>query len=227
LPAEELKPEEEQTLPQYQQPQPPIKQQPQNTATFFAIAFLVLFAGFGGGFFGYRFLPDIIKNNSVNADTAPETQPTQTSVVSNETTAWPTYDNEKYKYSIQYPETWFSQGTSSQLSDSVDFTDQKPTTASTLQGSKVSILFQDAKGKTLVDWVKDNNTKANITATPSTIKIGTLDGLQQSVTSPKSIDTYFLINQKIMIVTFTAEESKFEKGKSIYQKILQTIKALS
>lgn len=164
-----------------------------------------------------------------NKDTLKDTASTDT-LKSNQT-IWPTYTNTKYFYSIKYPDTWYSQGTNNAQSASVQFLSEKPSTEGqgNLTGFKVEVVAQETGGKTLKEWIIASNTLGGVTADELTpIKIDTADGLQQTVSTPtKAINTYLLVGDKVIIISYYASQDQFLSGQTYYSQILSNFKLTS
>lgn len=240
---------DEQSQPNTQQNPPfkPIKIHDDNHAVGIAttIAIIVLSLGFGGGYFGYNLSSGFLKNQMVSADEetstptptmsiSPEASPSaspspSTSVSANPSDEWSIYKNTKYNFSVKYPDTWFGQGTNNEQSASVQLTSFKPsTTGSEIQnGYKVEVMFQDAKGKLLKDWIEANSAVTGSTSKLAELKIDGKDAYQQVIDSVgKSVNTYVFQADKIMVISYYAGATDFEKGKTIYQNIIESINLL-
>jgi len=223
----------------------PIKLHDDNHAVGIAttVALIVLSLGFGGGYFGYHLSGNFLKNQMVSADedtkivtpvptlsTSPSAEPSPSASVTTSATAdWSVYKNTKYNYSVKYPDTWYGQGTNNEQSVSVQLTSFKPsTTGSEIQkGYKIEVMFQDAKGKLLKDWIETNNALTGNTSKLTTLKIDGKDAYQQTIESVgKSINTYVFQADKIMVISYYAGETDFDAGKTIYQQIIESIKLL-
>jgi len=211
------------------------------TSAIFAV--LVLFVGFGGGFFGYKYVPSLIKKQAASADTITSTstdealdssldapitpEVTPTTSVDPATKDWTSYTNTKYKYSIKIPANWFSLSSNTNLSDIAEFDSVKPTTSSPA-GAKVEISFYNANSKLIKDWITENNKVLGYGEPKlTTTKIDGKDAYQQTVTTNgKTINTYVFQSDKIMAITYSAPVKDFDAGKTIYQNMLNSIKLL-
>ena len=201
--------------------------------TTVAIGFLLV--GFLGGFLGFRYVPKFknlisgtAETNSNSETAAQINNPASTNSQPGEVDSWPIYSNTKYLYSIKYPDTWYNQGANDPTSKTVLFSSYKPDEAgsSSLSGFKVEIVLQDSNGKTLKDWIDANNvTAGNSAQTPKKIQVGGQDAYQQPINGiNKNITTYISRTDKIMVVTYYGPENKFDEGKVLYDKMLDSIK---
>lgn len=213
-----------------------------------SLSVIVLVLGFGGGFLGYKYWPNLASSATVSADTetvattTPKTitkntlNPSPSPTISISSTSedplknWSNYTNKKYNYSLKYPDTWFSGDANNDQAGTIQLTSFKPTTGgSEIQsGYKVEIIFQNSNSKLLKDWIKDNNIVTG-SGTPelTTLKIDGKDAFQQTVDSNgKSINTYVFQADKVMTISYYAPEKDFEIGKKIYSDIVNSIKLL-
>lgn len=216
--------------------QPPVKQpKPHSSvALITTIAILFLGLGFGGGFFGYKYVPKFKNMLGATADTDKTTTETATKVANNnsaidtsiDTATWKTYTNTKYKYSINYPGNWLSDSLTDKEIKTIQFTSYKQDAGSTsADGYKVEITFQDSNGKTLKDWVDNNNTISKTTATPTKTTVGSKEAYQQELNEvSKSISTYILQNNLVMIISYYASDAKFSTGKPYYDQMIESLK---
>lgn len=213
-----------------------------------SLSIIVLVLGFGAGFFSYKFMPYFANKFKTSSDikipvspsnkiitspkisASPSTSPSiSISPISNDPLAnWSNYENKKFSYTVKFPDNWFSEGTNNNQSTAIQLTSFKPTTGgSEIQaGSKVEIIFQNANGKLLKDWIKDNNIVSGF-GTPelTPLKIDGKDAYQQTVsTNGKSTSTYVFQADKVMAINYYAPESNFVTGKTIYNQILNSIK---
>ncbi len=201
------------------------------------IAIVVLVGGLAAGFIGFRFL----EGQTASADTptqttskAPKTIDTVTTTGAaptegTATASWTSYENTKNKYTLKYPDNWYSQGADSPTSSSIQLTSFKPEASGSgeiSEGYKIEVVFQDTNGKTLTSWIEATN--AAMSAKVSETKKTTIDtqiATQQTLSAPvKSISTYVIHNDKVMMITYYAAQNDFEKGISIYEDILNSIK---
>jgi len=217
-------------------PMPPIKQTGTGKAvgiiTSVAIVFLIV--GFSGGFFGYKYVPKFKNLISSSADTSETDNSSQIgSPISNnaepgDVSAWPSYSNTQFKYSIKYPDTWYNQGANDPTSKTVLFSSFKPDESSStnISGYKVEIVFQDSNGKTLKDWIDANNVVTGASAqSPEKIEVSGQDAYQQQINGTnKNITTYISRTDKIMIITYYGPENTFATGKVLYDKMISSIK---
>lgn len=200
------------------------------------VMILVLALGFGAGFGSYK----LLQNQAASADRGTETKTTtpaktintETTVPTKTTTgptaSWSSYNNTKYLYSLQYPDTWFSQSTNTAESTTVQFTSFRPdqaTSGELTAGAKIEITFQDTNGKTLTDWIEANNASMNAkTESATTLTIGGQSATQQTIIIPiKSIATYLLQANKVMVISYYAAEKDFATNQSIYDNIIKSI----
>lgn len=212
--------------------QPPIKQpKPHSSvALITTIAILFLGLGFGSGFFGYKYVPKFQNMFGASADTDKATTPTtidSTTIDTNiDTATWKPYTNTKYKYSINYPGNWLSDSLTDKEIKTIQFTSYKQDTGSTsADGYKVEITFQDSNGKTLKDWVSANNTISGTSGAPSKTTVNSKEAYQQELNGvSKSISTYVLQNNLVMIISYYASDAKFSTGKPYYDQMIESIK---
>ena len=210
------------------------------------ISMIVLVLGLGSGFFGYKYYPDLLKNNAISADTISQDNPAQIaplieispsispsvsaspSASGDLTSNWTNYNNDKYKYIIKFPDTWFGQNTDNTQADTATFTSIKPSTTTTADGYKVEISFQNTNSKLLKDWIADDNTIGGYgTPNLTLLKIDGKDAYQQTITaSTKQINTYVFQANKVMIISYYAPTKTFDTGKVIYQNMINSIKLL-
>jgi len=183
------------------------------------VAILFLGVGFGGGFYGYKYIPKLKNMLSTSADTStPQASTTDTS------TSLKTYTNAKYTYSIQYPASW-SVSPDDPQAKTIQFTSYKPDTSGAGAGLKVEIVFQDSNGKTLKSWVEANNVTSGIVATPTAITVDGQQAYQQKVNSDtKNVSTYVMKNNRVMAISYYASNSEFATGETTYDQMLQSIK---
>ena len=213
-----------------------------------SLSVIVLVLGFGGGFLGYKYWPNLANKATVSADTetvtttAPKTiskntpNPSPSPTISINSTSedplknWSNYANKKFNYTLKYPDTWFSGDANNDQASTIQFTSFKPTTGgSEIQsGYKVEVTFQGSNNKLLKDWIKDNNIVAGYgTPEQTALKIDGKDAYQQTVDSNgKSINTYVFQADKVMVISYYAPEKDFEIGKKIYSDIINSIKLL-
>lgn len=89
----------------------------------------------------------------------------------------------------------------------------------------MEITFQDSNGKTLKDWVDNNNTISKTTATPTKTTVGSKEAYQQELNEvSKSISTYILQNNLVMIISYYASDAKFSTGKPYYDQMIESLK---
>lgn len=213
---------------------PPIKASSENRAVAITttVAIIVLLAGFGAGFGGYKLFQGQITSADTETTPAAATEPPKTintdTTQDKETANWSSYTNTKYKYALKYPDTWYGEGINSAESNTVQLTSFKPDTQTSgglTEGSKVEIVFQDTNGKILKDWLDANNASMNAqTAEPKSLTIDEKSALQQTISLPvKSIGTYLIQADKVMIISYYAAEKDFDQGKTIYEDIIESI----
>lgn len=213
-----------------------------------SLSIIVLVLGFGAGFLSYKFMPTFANKFKASADVkmpvspsskiitspklsvSPSVSPsTSVSPVSSDPLAnWSNYTNTKFLYTVKYPDSWFGEGTNNNQATAIQLTSFKPTVGgSEIQaGTKVEIVFQNANGKLLKDWIKDNNIVSGF-GTPelTPLKIDGKDAYQQTITSNgKSTSTYVFQADKVMTINYYAPESTFVSGKTIYTQIINSIK---
>lgn len=193
------------------------------------IAFIAL--GFAGGFFGFKYSPKIAGLFNATADTdtstsvSPDaTQPQSTSTTSGDISAWTVYSNSQYLFSIKFPDNWYSQGTSDLNAKTVSFTSYSPTQTAN-SGYKVEITSQSLNGQDLKTWINSNNTISGIKGDePSTLTIDSQEAYQQTLTGTvKTFNTYIKRNSDVVVISYTAPEAKFDEGKILYNKMVNSI----
>jgi len=184
------------------------------------VAILFLGLGFGGGFYGYKYIPQLRKLLSTSADTS-----SNSGTTAQTNSALKTYTNTKYNYSIEYPGDWNLTPANDTQAKTVQFTSYTPATTNSSTGKKVEVVFQDANGKTLKNWVAANNVTAGISATPTTITVDGQEALQEKTSgTSKSINTYILRDTQVMIISYSAPDSEFSAGEITYDQMVQSIK---
>lgn len=198
--------------------------------TFFALFFIGL--GFAGGYFGYKFIPSLGSRFKTSADTASTTltnsnsisQPKSTASTSSDVSLWPSYTNTTFSYTVKYPDTWYAKNVNDPSATEVTFSSENlssNTTPSTAYS--VDIVAQVNKSASLNDWITAYNATSNnkdVVLTP--IKIAGLAGFQQTNTD-KSISSFVLINNQVLIITYSSSSSTFTDGQKIYNEILASI----
>lgn len=191
------------------------------------VALIVVFAGFGGGFAAYHYLPGLTQKAATTADIT--TLPTDTSIqlpkinkaTPSDVSQWPIYTNTKYLYSVSYPDTWYSQNTNDPKTDAVRFSNYNPEEKDT--GSKIEIVLQNTNGQDLKTWVEANNITTNTnSAALSTVKVGTKEAYQQK--TGYQVKTYLLQASKVMTVTLTSTTTELTDSSALYQKVLDSLK---
>jgi hypothetical protein len=207
------------------------------------VSIFVLVIGLGGGFFSYKYWPNILSKSAVSADQLlpdkttskptntpveekTEITPTETDI---EKTVQSSYTNTKYKYSLKYEESLFSQNTGNTQADNIILSNQKIGTASTLtSGFKIEVSFQESNSKLLKDWIADDNIISNYGKPELTsLKIDGKDAYQQAIdVNGKSINTYVFQADKVMVISYFAAAKDFETNKKNYQDLIDSIKLL-
>lgn len=209
------------------------------------LSIIVLVLGFGGGYFSYKYWPNLTNRVSISADTNTPTTPPETLVTTSISPTiaptiivsptpedplknWSNYTNTKFAYSVKYPDTWFGDNINNDQAAAIQLTSFKPSsTGSEIQtGSKVEIVFQNSNSKLLKDWIKDNNIVSGF-GTPelTPLKIDGKDAYQQTVVSNgQSTSTYVFQSDKIMVITYYAPVNTFAAGKTVYTQIINSIK---
>jgi hypothetical protein len=212
------------------------------------VSIVVLILGFCGGYVGYKYWPNIVSkipkstekvvpvsskiittlSLSPSITQSPEVKTSVSPTPDDPLKNWSNYTNSKFSYSVKYPDNWFSEGTNNNQSAAIQLTSFKPTIGgSEIQaGSKVEIVFQNANGKLLKDWIKDNNIVSGF-GTPelTPLKIDGKDAYQQTVVSNgKSTSTYVFQADKVMAINYYAPENTFVAGKTVYNQIINSIK---
>lgn len=199
------------------------------TATILAILFIGL--GFVGGFLGFRYAPKLKSLVSTSADTNTPaidsgiTAPESTSATPGTIANWPIYNNTKYLYSVNYPDTWFNQNTNDPSAKSITLTSDNPSSKSS-SNLEVTVTAQPSNGSDLKAWIETNNTVTNEkTNALSKLTLNGQDAYQQENTGvAKKIDTYLKQGDFILVMTYTADDSSFENGKAIYTQIIESIR---
>lgn len=202
------------------------------------VAIIVLALGLAGGMGGYRYF----QGQTASADTASDTNTTPTSTKTIDSTTpttttttttdaiskWTSYANTLNKYSIKFPDTWYSTGTESPTATTIQMTSFKPdaSAGSITDGQKVEVVFQDTNGKTLSAWIEANNAAQGATPTKTAkTTVDTKEATQLTFATPiKNISTYLIHNDKVMMITYYAADKDFDKGITIYEDILNSIK---
>lgn len=199
------------------------------TATILAILFIGL--GFVGGYLGYKYAPKLkglitttADSNTPTADPS-ITTPESTSAAPTTVANWPVYTNTKYLYTINYPDTWYSQNTNDTKAKSIILTSTNPS-SKTDSNLTVTVTAQAANGSDLKTWIETNNTvSGEKTDTLSKLSLDSQDAYQQETTgTTKTLNTYLKQGDFIMTLSYTTDESSFETGKAIYTQIIESIK---
>ena len=205
-----------------------------NMTKFIFVLFLVIFLlgiGFLAGWMIYKYRTYFSKALTYSADVtsdfdAAETvvAPKNNNVTPSDPSSWPTYKNATYKYSLKYPDNWYSKGTESSISESVSFGNFN-LEKSNSDGHKVDITLQSANGKTLKDWVAANSVVMGKTgSSPTALTLNSLEVYQQTVTNnTKSLRTYILDGNYIITISYSGPEATYTQGSEIYNNILKTI----
>jgi hypothetical protein len=211
---------------------------------------LVLALGLGGGFFGFKYGPVLLKNVAVSADTfnilktSAPTQPANTTEISNpvapanpvpsqsDNQTLTLYSNSRYNYSVKFPSNWSSQNTEDPQADTIQLSSVKidASTPTNQTGLIVEISFKSANNELLKDWItKDNKTAGYGTPKLTAVKIDGKDAYQQTVSASaneKMINSYVFQADKVMIISYNASDTDFTSGTKIYQSIIDSIKLL-
>jgi len=201
---------------------------------------LVLVLGFGAGFGSYHLLQQ--QTASADRENSPKTKtatpaktidtetstPVATKTTTGPTANWSNYANTKYQYSLKYPDTWFSQNTNTAEASTVQFTSFRPDQALSgelVSGAKIEISFQETNGKTLANWIEANNASMNAkTESATNLTVGGEPAAQQTIIMPiKSVATYLLWRDKMMVVSYYAAEKDFIANQTIYDNIVKSI----
>ena len=210
---------------------PPVKQSGngKTAAIITTLTILFLIVGFGSGFLGYRYLPQIAKLFSTSADSTPTTtsatvKPESEAAIVGDIATWPVYTNTKYKYSIKYPDTWYSVNTDDEAAETVKFSSTNPDDAS-ISSNTIDIVFQNINGKTLNDWITaSSTTTGNNTISLKEKTISGKTALQDiRTTTPKSIKTYLPVLDQVMIISYLGVEAQFESNQKIYDQMIGSI----
>jgi len=218
-------------------PIPPVKKpsSSRSVALITSIAILFLVIGFSGGFLGYKYSPQLRgfisssadSNSSVSEEASTVVPPKNTNSEPGDISAWQIYANTQYKYSIKYPDNWYSKNTSDPIAKTVQFAsfELSDSSSSTPTGYKVETVVQDSNSKSLLPWIEANNVASGVSGTPKEITVGNEKAYQQTITGiSKSIATYIERGDKILIISYYAPDSQFDTGKKIYDKMIGTIK---
>lgn len=198
-----------------------------------AMTIVTVFGGLMSGFYGFKYLPNLSKGLVASADTEITNEAVINTVKSEKAPLVNTddrlkYTNTKYKYSVEYPAKWFGQGINNTEASNVQFTNYQLEENGTqkLDGLKIEIVHQDSKGKTLADWVQANNiiTK-NSQLKPKTTKINGKDALEQEYLNfgLKTVSTFVLNGDKVMIISSYAPETKATECQKIYTDFLASL----
>jgi len=191
-------------------------------ATIVTLAILALIFGAAGGFFGFRYWDNLKTSASTENSPAASLSPSQ-SPSANDTTNWPTYTNDKYKFLLQYPNSWITSTTDPQAEDIIFASDQE-SLAPQSAGMRVEIFFQDSNGKTLKSWVEANSVTANETEPIKEVTVSSQTGYQQEQTNiQKAVNTFLERGDKIMIIALSAPETKMGEAGSWYNSIINSI----
>jgi hypothetical protein len=144
--------------------------------------------------------------------------------------AWQTYNNDTYKYSIDYPSGW-------SLND--QFQNSQLAMLKSPDGKvAISILVSDSSGRTLDQQVNFYSSTIKSGSffyqiiSDKTIKLQGLDArqlmvaYQDSKDSPKyvSIELYFIDKGKAFLIRCTATETDLKSLPPDYQRVLSTFK---
>lgn len=204
-------------------PQPPIKANGSPAAIITVLAILALVLGGTGGFLGFRYL-DKNKTAASTENPSPSSSGVNTSTSpSTDISSWPKYQNDQYKFSIQYPDTWVKKIDESTLV----FASNEASLSADPSEFKVEINFQDANGKTLKSWVEANAVTTNEKGTIKEIAVSGTTAYQQEQTNLRpAVSTYIERGDKVMIVTLTAPASMMTAGGEWYNKIINSITLL-
>lgn len=213
-------------LPNYRPVAAPIKQtvNGKTLSILSGAALLVIAAAFAGGFFGFNYYPKFVADRTTMADSTGDTN--QSSQEPSSVEMWPIYSNTSYKYSIKYPDTWYSTGTGDPTSITVAFSNNKINKDDDLDGFMVTISFQEKNGKELKDWIETNNIIAKDKGLDLTeTEISGKKAYVQNMADTTQIKSYVEQENKIMVIAYEGTNN-FEAGKVIYNEIIESIKLL-
>jgi len=203
-------------------PKPPVKAPSSAAGTITALAILALLVGGCGGFLGFKYL-DRIKTSASTVEPSSAATIGQTATSEKDKT----YSSTKYGFSLTYPSTWFT-STSDKHADQTDeitLASNQESLAGKATGYKISLVFQDSNGKELKDWVEANSATTNEKKTAKAITVDKVTAYQQELSgNGPAVATYLKIQEKIMILTYTAPIDKMSEGGDLYNQIINSIK---
>lgn len=205
-------------------PPPPIKAGGGPAGTIVTLTVLALIIGAGGGFFGFRYWDKIKTSASTQTTPTPlVTASAGESASPTDTANWTGYTNDKYKFTIKYPDNWLASTTDAQAEDII-FAANQASLAASPSGARLEIVFQDSNGKTLKSWVEANSVTTGETKPVKELTVSGATAYQQEQTRIQpAVSTYIERPGKIMIVTLTAPPSEMGEAGSWYNSIINSI----
>jgi hypothetical protein len=196
--------------------------------TFIGLVCICL--GLAGGYFGGKYFSSIKTSADTNTTSANGniTAPKSTAAQPGDVSLWPSYTSVKYGVTIKYPDNSYAQNVNDVNATGLVFTSYDPANTTFNNGYKIEVEMLAANGKSLQDWITSYNTTSGNTApgalTPVTVAGATAYQQTDTAAAQKSIATYLTVNDKVMMVTYSAPETNFATYQLVYDNLLKSIK---